>query len=106
MQKILKILNDKGYKTQYHCGGHVNKKYQNKFIQIYIRFYNNVCFSLDEMNSIGDGWEWDFSHHANDLNFIVRPNIRKNITEDEVVKLLEEKHKELFNWANKLKEVK
>lgn len=106
MQEILKILNDKGYKTQYHCGGHVNKKYQNNFIQIYIRFWYGINFSLDEMNSVGDGWVWDFHHNANDLDFIIKPEIRKNMTEDEVVKLLEKKHKELLNWANKLKENK
>lgn len=40
MVYIVTHLNKKGYKTKFSCGGHV----ENKFIYIYIRFYNNYAF--------------------------------------------------------------
>ena len=40
MIEILSILNKKGYKTKYSCGGHATKN----FIFIYISFYKHYFF--------------------------------------------------------------
>ena len=41
MVYIVMHLNKKGYKTKFSCSGHV----ENKFIYIYICFYNNYVFN-------------------------------------------------------------
>lgn len=100
MEDILRILNNKNYKTLYHCGGHV----YDGFIQTYIMFASFVNFGYKISIDIGDGWRYDA--RKNILEYYIGHKHCKNMPVEERVNILESKHRELLDWANNLPPIK
>lgn len=96
MEEILKVLNNKNYKTLYHCGGHV----YGGFIQIYIMFASCVNFGYNVAIDIGRDWTWD--KDKNMLECYIGQNRFIGMSINNRVHFLESKHKELLDWANSL----
>lgn len=96
MEDILRILNNKNYKTLYHCGGHV----YDGFIQIYIMFTSFANFGYNIGIDVGNGWQYDTKKNV--LEYFIDNKRCRSMPVETRVKILESKHKELLDWANSL----
>lgn len=82
---ILVLLNNKGYKTRFSCGGHASKKY----IFIYINFYDEYVF---------DNLPGYFTYEGKRLFY-------RNIKEKEKQKDIDHKIGILKDWAEQLRKL-
>lgn len=96
MEEILQILNDKNYKTLYHCGGHTNTP----FIHVYIMFAGFVNFGYNVGLDVGEGWF--YNQKKNILEVFLNKKQTLRLNEEQRVKFIESKQNELLNWANSL----
>lgn len=96
MEEILRTLNNKNYKTLYHCGGHVC----NGFIQIYVMFCGFVNFGYNVATDIGKGWKYDSKNNM--IEYYIDNKHYRGMSIESRVNVIESKQKELLDWANSL----
>lgn len=87
--ETIKILNKKGYKTEYCCSGHL----YDEPIGTYITFDKKVMIP-----SLPTGFR--FEYNSNTIRKILDNYKNKNISEK--FTYIKETHEELLNWAEKL----
>ena len=94
MIDVFRLLNKKGYKTLYHCGGHIKPR---EPLFVYVKFSRQVILPDTNKLPTGSGWGYDAYH-----NQIEYYNSDLDLNEDDKIKLLSQKHDELLQWAKAL----
>ena len=94
MVDILRLLNKKGYKTLYHCGGHIKAR---EPLFVYVKFSRQVI--LPDTNKLPTGAGWGYDAYHNQIEYY---NSDLDLNEDDKIKLLSQKHDELLQWAKAL----
>lgn len=94
MIEILKTLNEKGYKTLFHCGGHVR---YGEPLFVYVKFSRYVCLPEENKTPTGAGWGYDAYH-----NQIEYYNKADKLSDEDKIILLSKKHEELLQWVKAL----
>lgn len=94
MVDILRLLNKKGYRTLYHCGGHIKPR---EPLFVYVKFSRQVI--LPDTNKLPTGAGWGYDAYHNQIEYY---NSDLDLNEDDKIKLLSQKHDELLQWAKAL----
>ncbi len=93
IQEHIRILNQKGYKTENCCAGHLYS-YKKSITEIYIDFVNWA-----ELPNIPDGFKKDKNR-----NIIRHLFITRNLTDEEFERERQNKLDNLLKWCNELPE--
>lgn len=125
LAKIIKVLNIKGYTTQFCCEGHVKKgvlEYRG-LPDMYIKFNPGIYDKLISQYTLGEGWkitrgsgilyyrsnEFDKYRIFNGKTESLKKNRNKPVTDDvlkECESFLDSKREELYQWVLSLKPLK